>query len=176
LAITLNRVNLDTLKFLTMRKVSLLIVALFTLTASFATSRPASAPLKASAILLPVGNTGKTISLLDLSEISVKEFQKITGKKMSFADRMGFKLAQRNLRNSINNDGTVNNKKLTKMVTKADGTSGFHIGGFALGFLLGLIGVLIAYLINDDKKKNRVKWAWLGLLAWVVIVLVFFII
>jgi hypothetical protein len=41
-----------------------------------------------------------------------------------------------------------------------------------LGFLLGLIGVLIAYLIKDDKKRNRVKWAWLGLLAWVVIWLI----
>jgi hypothetical protein len=33
---------------------------------------------------------------------------------------------------------------------------------FALGFLLGLIGLLIAYLINDDYKHNRVKWAWIG--------------
>jgi len=33
-----------------------------------------------------------------------------------------------------------------------DGSLAFYIGGFALGFLLGLIGVLIAYLINDDKK------------------------
>ena len=45
----------------------------------------------------------------------------------------------------------------------ADGRSGFNPGGFALGFFAGLIGVLIAYLIKDDHKKNRTKWAWLGL-------------
>jgi len=32
-----------------------------------------------------------------------------------------------------------------------------------LGFLLNLVGVLIAYLIKDDYKSNRVKWAWIGL-------------
>ena len=55
------------------------------------------------------------------------------------------------------------------MGSSADLTSGFHLGGFALGFLIGPIGVLIAYLIDDDKKRNRVKWAWIGLIAWVVI-------
>ena len=37
-----------------------------------------------------------------------------------------------------------------------------HLGGFALGFFIGLIGVLIAYIIEDDYKRNRVKWAWIG--------------
>ncbi len=37
---------------------------------------------------------------------------------------------------------------------------------------MGLIGVLIAYLINDDNKSNRVKWAWIGFGAFVVIYLV----
>jgi hypothetical protein len=32
--------------------------------------------------------------------------------------------------------------------------------------------VLIAYLINDEKHANRVKWAWIGLAVIVVIVLI----
>jgi hypothetical protein len=94
---------------------------------------------------------------------------------MNLAERMSFKLAQRQLRGSINADGTVNSKKLANVVKKADGTTGFHVGGFTLGFLLGLIGVLIAYLINDDKKKNRVKWSWIGagvgLLLWLLLII-----
>jgi hypothetical protein len=133
-------------------------------------AKKAEVPVKNAAdILIPVGKSGQKISLLELSQMKVKDFEKISGKEMKFTDKIGFKIAQKELRNSINNDGTINNKKLNKFLAKAEGTSGFHLGGFALGFLLGLIGVLIAYLINDDKKSNRVKWAWIGLAAIVVL-------
>jgi hypothetical protein len=36
------------------------------------------------------------------------------------------------------------------------GETGFHTGGFVLGFLLNLVGS-IAYLIKDDYKSNRVN-------------------
>ena len=133
----------------------------------------APAAVKASEILIPLGNTGKTVNLQDLSTMNTADLEKMTGKKMGFFHRMEFKLAQKKLRRSINADGTLNNKKLAMLASKdMDGDTGFHIGGFALGFLLGLIGVLIAYLINDEKKHNRVKWAWIGLAVIVVIVII----
>ena len=101
--------------------------------------------------------------------------EKITGKKMKFFDRVGFKIAQKKLRSSINHDGTLNSKKLEKNFRKMADGGGFHLGGFALGFLLGLIGVLVAYLLNDDLKSSRVKWAWLGLLAGFVFWLLIFV-
>ena len=125
---------------------------------------------KASELFIPIGNTGKQISLLKLSEISRPDFEKLSGHKMKGAQKAGFKLAQKKLRSMIGEDGRVNNKTLQKAA--AGNGDGFHIGGFALGFLLGLIGVLIAYLIKDDKKSTRVKWAWIGLGVWVVIVLI----
>jgi hypothetical protein len=66
-----------------------------------------------------------------------------------------FKAAKRQLKKDISTDGTIDSKRIAKHIKKADGTSGFHIGGFALGFLLVLTGVLIAYFINDDNKSNR---------------------
>lgn len=162
-----------------MKKILFLFVAFLTLTFSFAATTPTTpvkkGKLKASEILIPIGNTGNRISLLDLSVIKVKDVQLITGKKMNMVDRLSFKAAQRQLRKNINPDGTLNSKKLQKQFKKIDGETGFHIGGFALGFLLGLIGVLIAYLINDDRKSNRVKWAWIGLAAWLVLLLLFVI-
>ena len=114
------------------------------------------------------------ISFEDLAYIKVADYEKITGKKLSFFQKLEFKLTQRKLRNSINDDGTFSNKRMEKMFKDdMSGASGFHLGGFALGLLLFLIGVLIAYLINDEKKKNRVKWAWIGaavsLVIWLLV-------
>lgn len=153
-----------------MRKITLLFTALCFVASSFAAFTLETPPLKASEVYITVGKNGEKISLMDLSRMKVKDLQELTGNKMKFFDKVGFKIAQKKLRESINNDGTFSQKKMQKYFKRAsDGTTGFHIGGFALGFLLGLIGVLIAYLINDDKKSNRTKWAWIGLGVVVVI-------
>jgi hypothetical protein len=157
-----------------MKNLFLLSAALLLVTISFASNNLTSKPVvKASEILIPIGSSGKTISLLDLSNISAKEYQAYTGKKMNLFDRIQFRVAQRQLKRNINADGTINSAILAKQLSKpADVTSGFHLGGFVLGLLLSLIGVLIAYLINDDKKPARVKWAWIGaainLILWIL--------
>jgi len=50
---------------------------------------------------------------------------------------------------------------------------GFHPCHLAPGFLLWGPGVLIAYLIDDDYKQNRVKWARIGVavatVLWVIL-------
>lgn len=157
-----------------MKKTAIFLSLLVTFNVAFATTlNTAKPPLKASQIYFPLGKTGQLISLQDLSVIKVKEFETLTGKKMKFFDKVGFKLSQNKLRNSINLDGTFSRKKVEKYFSKmADGTTGFHSGGFFLGFLVGLIGVIIAYIIKDEKKKNRVKWAWIGWGVWVVIALI----
>ncbi|HEV8284856.1 MAG TPA: hypothetical protein VGQ09_11140 [Chitinophagaceae bacterium] len=138
--------------------------ALFLIIAnSFGTSNILSpGKLKASEVYIPIGKTGKKISLLELSTISMSGLQTLTERKMNFTERISFRIAQKKLRKNIAADGTIEKKKLEKFFLKRSGETGFHVGGFALGFFLGLIGVLIAYLINDDYKRNRVKWAWIG--------------
>lgn len=152
-----------------MKKICFLFIAFAIFTTSFASSGFSYGPKKASELYLPIGSTGQKISLMDLSKINVKEFETISGRHLNFIDRLGFKLSQRKLRNSIKADGTIDNKNLAKYMEQGDHTTGFHLGGFALGFLVGLVGVLIAYLINDDNKRNRVKWAWIGFGIFVVI-------
>ena len=118
---------------------------------------------------------------MELSSITVKDFEKLTGKHLNFIDRIGFKAGQKKLRKSISADGTINNKRLMKFVNgDGDHSTGFHLGGFALGFFLGLIGVVIAYVAfgDDDVKRNRVKWSWIGaatfFVLWLVLVLIVF--
>jgi hypothetical protein len=156
------------------------IIFLFTSCVFFATSFGAIGisykPTKATEIYIPMANNMK-ISLLDLSVISVNDYQKVSGKHLNLFEKLTFKAGQKKLRNSISTDGTITNKKLLKAIESGDHSMGFHLGGFALGFFLGLIGVLLAYVIggDEDVKRNRAKWAWIGLGIFVVIYLVAFL-
>jgi uncharacterized membrane protein YhdT len=101
---------------------------------------------------------------MNLSRIGIKDFKALTQQKLGFFEKISFKLAQRRLRNKLRADGTIKSEALINYLNKpsAEGKKGFHAGGFFLGFFLSLIGVLIAYLIKDENKSQRVKWAWIG--------------
>ena len=160
-----------------MKKLLLLLTAFCLLTTSFAAFEIKPAAKKANEIFLPVGKDMR-ISLMDLSVITVKDFEKLTGKHLNFIDRIGFKAGQKKLRKSISSDGTINNKRLLKFVNgDGDHSTGFHVGGFLLGFFLGLIGIVIAYVAggDDDVKRNRAKWAWIAFGTYVVIILALFL-
>jgi hypothetical protein len=158
-----------------MRKILFLGTALLFVTATFAAANVEAPILKADQLFFPVGKNGQKISYAQLATISLADLQALTGKKMGFVQRLNFRMAQKKMQKSITADGTIKNKKIQKFFTKKGGAgeSGFHLGGFALGFFLWGIGVLIAYLLNDDYKQNRVKWAWIGVAAatvlWVIL-------
>lgn len=155
-----------------MKKLCTLLMVAFLAINTFAAVTPVKPTLNAHQVLLPVGNTGQTISLYSLAHISLSDFERVTGNEMKFSDRVGFKLAQHHLRKSIADDGTIQNKKVKKVAAKVTaGETGFHAGGFFLGFFLGLIGVLITLLFKDDYKRNRTKWALLGWSIWLVAIL-----
>lgn len=161
-----------------MKKLLLLSLFVFFIAQSFGAASADTKPIMAKDIILPVGSTGKTITILDLATISAKDFEELSGKKMKWAQKMAFKSGQRKLRNKINDDGSISSKVIEKAYKKSATAEGgdFNIGGFALGFLLGLIGVLIAYVIGGDNVKNRTKWAWIGCAIWVgisLLVLIF---
>ncbi|MFZ9387844.1 MAG: hypothetical protein ACO25B_08170 [Chitinophagaceae bacterium] len=150
-----------------MKKLILLSASLVVLNGIFASALVIQPPLNASAIYITVGNTGRMISLLDLSRIKIKDFEALTGEKMKLIRRLGFKAAQMQLCRFIDTDGTISNRKAGKFLSNIiEGQKGFHFGGFALGFfswvMLFIGGLLVAYLIKDEKRKNRIKWAWIG--------------
>jgi len=156
-----------------MKKAFLLLVAFALFTTSFAASGYSTLPKKATEIYLPIGQNAK-ISLMDLSTMKVKDYEQLTGKHLNFFQKLTFKAGQKKLRNSFSADGTVTNKKLLKAVSSDGITSGFNIGWFALGFFLGVIGVLLSYVISGDEdvKRNRQKWAWIGLGVAVLIIII----
>jgi len=132
--------------------------------------------LRADEVYLPVGTTGRFISLMDLSRVSVKDFETLSGRKMNFFDKLSFKIGQRQLRKDINQDGTFSKKSIEKYLTRPVGPGGgFSLVGLLLGLFLSLIGVLIAYVIAGADKRSRVTWAWIGaaisLIIWGVILI-----
>ena len=48
-------------------------------------------------------------------------------------------------------------------------SSSFHFGGFALGFFLGGIGVLLAYAFSGWRGSDMTRSAWYGLGAIVIL-------
>ena len=149
-----------------MKKIFILFTTLFFLSQTYGTTTIKPPKLKASDILIPIGNTGRSINLDELSVISLKDLQQLTSKNLKLSDKISFKMAQRKLRRTINEDGTINNTCLKKACKKGFfDNHPFHVGGFLLGFFLSLIGVLISYFINDDLKPDRTYWAWRGCLT-----------
>jgi len=148
--------------------VSLMLVALCITGYSYSkpTSVPESRfPINSREVYIPIGQTGHLISLMDLSQISVKDFEKLSGKKMKFADKVKFKVGQRELRKKINDDGTFNSKKFENYFAASEKglLTGISWAGLALGLFLSLIGVLIAYLITSKEgNRSMIKWAWIG--------------
>lgn len=158
---------------LIMKKIFFLITSLCLFITSFASFGIKPHEKTAAEIFLPAGKD-KKISLLDLSTIPVKDYEILTGRHLKFFDRLAFKGAQKKLKNSFNSDGTINNKRLLRFTDNdGDHSTGFHVGGFLLGFFLGLIGIVIAYVAggDDDVKRNRAKWEWIGFGVNVVIFL-----
>jgi hypothetical protein len=158
-----------------MKKVLFLILSFSLIATSFAASSYFYIPKKATEIYIPV-TANKQISLMELSTMKVKDYENLSGKRLNFFQKIAFKNNQKQLRKSIAADGTIKNDELVKSASASDLTTGFHLGGFALGLFLGPIGVLIAYLIHGDASvdKNRIKWSWIGFavafLLWLLII------
>lgn len=111
-----------------MKKIIVLFVALSIFNLSFASGSASGltnikpAKQNAAQIFIPIGKDGQKISLLELSQIKLKEFETLTGRQLKFSDKLKFKIGQRQLANSINADGTINNKKLANLNTSKRAT------------------------------------------------------
>jgi hypothetical protein len=100
---------------------------------------------------------------MDLSRISVKDFETLSGEKMKFFEKVQFKLGQHQLRKSINEDGTFSRKSIEKYLTKPPPFGGG--GVFSLtGLFVGFIPLSIDRRFNCVPEsgmiiiKNKVGW------------------
>jgi hypothetical protein len=86
--------------------------------------------------------------------LSRKQYEQLTGKHLSLTERLAFKMAQKHVKHEI-------------IATKQ--TYGFNIGGFIMGLLLSVVGVVLAYLFSSDTNVRT--WAWVGALVNVLLLI-----
>jgi len=128
---------------------------------AYALSITDPSPVRASDIIFQFNHTGRQVSMDELSRMSIKEFEDANGRRFSLLEKLSFKITRNYLRSNIHPDGTISSRQLKKWTEQIDGKKGFHLGGFILG-LTGLIGIILVYALEDEKRKNRIKWAWIG--------------
>ncbi|MBO9571081.1 MAG: hypothetical protein J7497_02570 [Chitinophagaceae bacterium] len=134
------------------RLLLLIVFSLFT-ASSFALVLPSSKPAEATASS-PSDVLAK-MKVEDFLALTPKKYKELTGEKLSLTQKMSLKYAQKQMRKALKE-----NQKIDQSIqANAVSTSDFNAGGFILGLLLSIIGVLIAYLINDSTV---IKWAWIG--------------
>ena len=138
-------------------KLSLLSATIFVFTfSSSAVVVPVltSTPEKVTeSVAKPSPFAGMTVQ--DFLALTPKKYRELTGKKMTMSQKISLKIGQRKVKKMVKKNQPID------LQTAAPGvdTSDFNIGGFILGLLLSIIGVLIAYLIGD---RTVIKWAWIG--------------
>lgn len=98
--------------------------------------------------------------LSNYKRIKPSDFEKLTGHKLTLKEKIVFKISQWQLKKSRRRDGANDIfRKNPKEPFK------WHWGGFFLGLLLPIVGLIITAFFKDDQRKNRITSAAIGTLV-----------
>ena len=147
-----------------MKPIFLLTLTLMVLVISFPLSAIGTEPK-------PVDNALMQLSVGDFVGMNAKEYGQFTGQKLSLKEKIAFGFIKGQVKRSLR-DGSISMYDPASTAIPASGT--FNWGAFALGFLLGLIGVLIVAIAFKDK--SALKYSLYGLAAWLVILVLILVI
>jgi hypothetical protein len=104
-----------------------------------------------------------TSAKISLTHLSAQDYQAMVGKKMTVRDKIVFHFAKKEL---MAQSTTVSRADLDKMVGGT--SSSFNLGGFLLGLIFSILGVLVSYLFGGDIVKWAWKGFWVSALIWLV--------
>jgi hypothetical protein len=102
-------------------------------------------------------------SIKQFSTMSFNEYEKMLGHKASKIEQFAFARMQKKTNKMFDSEGNLLEKYQKRFLKMYSEPGGSFVGGFALGFFLGVIGLILAYAVNNDgDKRNRIKGAWWG--------------
>ncbi len=132
-----------------MKKLLLLNFFCFTVQYIFAASVNIALPSKNFSVVAPnkkmaIDHDQQILIYSLQNNLTVKEYRKLSGKKLSLTQKVEYFL----IRHKIIKPGP-DNKGL------------INFGGFMLGYILGPIGILIAFIASKNKELRR--WSIIGL-------------
>jgi len=123
-----------------------------------------------SAIPIPIKDTaanrrfislgpGISLSLADYILLKGSDFKKLTGCKLNWKEAMAFKIAKKKIKKVVKKDGTADMLALDKRPKKP---FKWNWGGFFLGLLLPVLGLIITAFFKDEQRKSRIDSAGIG--------------
>jgi len=143
-----------------MQKLKLTLIFIFTLILSINgwTAIPSS-PNSSHTNIYKFDKTAFRIAQMRyFTNLSLKEYEKLKGKKLNVFEKFSFKTSQRRAKKlitSYDREGTLN------VLQK--------IGWLLKGIVLGPIAIAIGYIFLKDEEREYIKWIWFGFAGWVVV-------
>jgi hypothetical protein len=104
-------------------------------------------------VLIPLMNSGKSISVKDFLELTPTSYKQLTGKSLSLAQRIDLAAGKHYIKKMLRKDSSVDVEKMRRR--GFFGAWQWHWGGFALGLFLSFLGPIVALFFNDDYKWDR---------------------
>jgi hypothetical protein len=114
----------------------------------------------------------KPSNLKDISSSSKNTLNKEKSKYSKEKSNLENRLELHSLADNKNSIKAVHNKTLAKsdVINNGDDDTAVAIGGFLLGFFLGLIGVLLAYIFSQNPAFRSASWKGFG--VWLILLLI----
>lgn len=104
----------------------------------------------------------ESIAAKDVLKLTSNQIELISGVKQSFKSKIVLRLIKRDIKSEIKKGNLEPDFLLNFNDLYAEELFVFDIGGFLLGFFLGLIGVGLAHIFSDDKNFRKSSWKGWG--------------
>lgn len=111
--------------------------------------------------------SGQLLTPDDILQYKPRQLAKKHGVKLKFKQRVALSVVRGKLKRAQRKGADIN----TAFDEAGASGSSFHLGGFILGFFLGLLGWLLAILIWPNMGAGRS--ALLGFAIWLIVVILF---